>query len=131
MPVEKSSHKIRVVPFFGGQALGLMDAQSGMFVSRGTAEASGQILAVASGHNTVILGLGYHNAASGRFYPEFLQIASGHAASFGWPNGSDCVKFGHKGGINANGAPNAIGSGMYYQDGTNAVKGFNRVESLT
>lgn len=133
MPVNKSRSKVRVVKVFGsGATLGLMDPHVGMVVSRGPAEGSGMILAIDSGNYHVVLGLGYNAflasaAASGKFYPEQLTVNSGVAGNYGWPTGSDCVKFGHDQGINAGGAAQAIGSGLWYGgDGPQLPVGFNR-----
>lgn len=115
--------KIKVVSKKGvGGALGEMNVALGMPTQLGYISGTGvSTVTVGGGEgNDFTFGAG---STSGYFnvYPNQLQIASGDAAAFGWPGGSDCVRYGHSRGVLANGSPvSAFQAGFVYMDGKTA-----------
>jgi hypothetical protein len=124
MPTNHSSNKVTVVSFFGGgNGLGLCDPQVGMLTN------AGKILSLNSGNYTVVLGVGSGYLVKQLANTYYLNVSSGVAATFTWPTGTDCVKFGHDHGMLASGEPKAVNATMNYTTGVSGVP-FNRTESL-
>lgn len=116
----KGVNQVRVTKILGGGgAIGSMDPQVGMTTHMGP------ILSLDSGNYTVVVGMG-SGSYQQRFYPADLFVAYPDATGWAWPTGVNDVQFGHTHGVLANGAPLAIGSGMYYLGGDGTVHSFHR-----